>query len=101
MRAFPREEPGAKGAPWFQCGSNFPGRCAGAVLGRLSIGCMSTGLLTAAEVAERLGVPKSWVYEQSRRGVIPTVVLGRYRRFREQAISRMIEELEQGAARGC
>jgi excisionase family DNA binding protein len=62
---------------------------------------MSTGLLTAAEVAERLGVPKSWVYEQSRRGVIPTVVLGRYRRFREQAISRMIEELEQGAARGC
>jgi predicted DNA-binding transcriptional regulator AlpA len=29
---------------------------------------MSTRLLTAAEVAALLGVPKTWVYEQSRRG---------------------------------
>ncbi len=42
-----------------------------------------------------LGVPKSWVYE--RRGVIPTVALGRYRRFREEAIERMLERLEQSA----
>ena len=42
-----------------------------------------------------LGVPKSWVYEQSRRGLIPTVALGRYRRFREEAIARMIEQLER------
>ena len=45
-----------------------------------------------------LGVPKSWVYEQSRRGLIPTVALGRYRRFRAEAIAAMVERLEQGAA---
>jgi excisionase family DNA binding protein len=57
---------------------------------------MSTRLLTASEVAALLGVPKSWVYEQSRRGLIPTVELGRYRRFREGAIERMVEQLERG-----
>jgi excisionase family DNA binding protein len=55
---------------------------------------MSTRLLTAAEVAELLAVPTSWVYEQSRAGRIPTVALGRYRRFREEAIAAWIEQLE-------
>jgi excisionase family DNA binding protein len=59
---------------------------------------MSTRLLTAAEVAEMLGVPKSWVYERSREGLIPTVELGRYRRFREEAIERMVEQLEQATS---
>jgi excisionase family DNA binding protein len=59
---------------------------------------MSTRLLTAAEVASMLGVPKSWVYQRSRQGLIPTVELGRYRRFREEAIARMVEEHEHGAA---
>jgi hypothetical protein len=68
MWAFLRGGPGAKGAPWCQCGANLPGRCAGTVLARLSMGCMSTRLLSAAEVAEMLGVPTSWVYEQSRQG---------------------------------
>ena len=45
-----------------------------------------------------LGVPRSWVYERSRQGLIPTVELGRYRRFRGDAIERMVEELERGAA---
>ena len=55
---------------------------------------MSGSLLTAGEVADLLGVPKSWVYEQSRRGRIPTVTLGRYRRYRREAIERWVEELE-------
>jgi excisionase family DNA binding protein len=59
---------------------------------------MSTRLLTAAEVASMLGVPKSWVYQHSCQGQIPTVELGRYRRFREEAIARMVEELERGLA---
>jgi hypothetical protein len=42
----------------------------------------------------------SWVYEQSRRGRIPTVTPGRYRRFREQAITAWIEPLERGQAGG-
>ena len=48
-----------------------------------------------------LGVPKSWVYEQSRRGLIPTVSLGRYRRLREEAIAGMVEQLEQRADRSA
>ena len=47
---------------------------------------MSASLLTADQVADLLGVPKSWVYEQSRTGRIPTVTLGRYRRYRREAI---------------
>jgi excisionase family DNA binding protein len=47
-----------------------------------------------------LGVPKSWVYEQSRAGRIPTVTLGRYRRYRREAIEAWLEELESEGADG-
>lgn len=56
-------------------------------------------LLTADQVAQMLGVPKSWVYEQSRRGRIPTVTLGRYRRYRAEAIHSWVEKLETGEVR--
>ena len=52
------------------------------------------GLLTAREVAAMLGVPVSWVYEQSRRGRIPTVTLGRYRRYRWEAIEAWLDRIE-------
>jgi excisionase family DNA binding protein len=55
---------------------------------------VSRSLVTAQEVAELLGVPVSWVYEQSRRGKIPTVTLGRYRRYRVEAIQQWVETLE-------
>jgi excisionase family DNA binding protein len=51
-------------------------------------------LLTAAEVGALLGVPASWVYEQSRLGRIPTVTLGRYKRYRRAAIEEWIGQLE-------
>ena len=38
-------------------------------------------LLTPEELADRLKVPLSWVYEQSRQGNIPTHRIGRYLRF--------------------
>jgi excisionase family DNA binding protein len=38
-------------------------------------------LLTAAEAAELLNVPKSWIYRETRAGRLPHVQLGRYRRF--------------------
>jgi excisionase family DNA binding protein len=38
-------------------------------------------LLNSEELADRLRVPVSWVYEASRRGDIPTVRIGRYIRF--------------------
>ena len=69
------------------------------VLSQFSVAGMSTHLLTAAEVASMLGVPKTWVYEQSRAGRIPTVPLGRYRRFRPEAIEAWVEELERRGGR--
>jgi len=39
------------------------------------------GLLTSEDLADRLKVPLSWVYEQSRQGKIPTHRVGRYIRF--------------------
>jgi excisionase family DNA binding protein len=41
----------------------------------------TAGLLTPEDLADRLKVPLSWVYEQSRQGKIPTHRLGRYIRF--------------------
>jgi excisionase family DNA binding protein len=61
---------------------------------------VNAALLTAAQVAEVLGVPKSWVYEQSRRGRIPTVTLGRYRRYRLEAIDSWIRDLEAAGSNG-
>ena len=52
-------------------------------------------LLTAEEVAELLGMGVDWVWEQSRRGRIPTVRLGRYRRYRREAIERWLRDLER------
>ena len=55
-------------------------------------------LLTVDEVAERLGVTKDWVWAQARAGRIPHVQLGRYRRFREEALERWLAELEARSA---
>lgn len=52
-------------------------------------------LLTADDVAEMLGVRRDWVYEQSRQGRIPTVTLGRYKRYRREAIEDWCKDLEQ------
>jgi excisionase family DNA binding protein len=41
----------------------------------------SAELLTPEDLAEKLKVPLSWVYEQSRQGNIPTHRMGRYIRF--------------------
>jgi excisionase family DNA binding protein len=50
-------------------------------------------LLTADELAERWQVPKTWIYEKTRKGEIPTVPLpGKYRRYSLDAI----EQFEAG-----
>ena len=43
-------------------------------------------LLTADELAERWQVPKSQVYRLTRDDVLPTVKIGRYYRYRLDAI---------------
>ena len=54
-----------------------------------------TRLLTVDDVAERLGGTKDWVWAQARAGRIPHVQLGRYRRFREEALDEWLDELER------
>jgi excisionase family DNA binding protein len=49
---------------------------------------MTGRLLTAEQLAERWQVPKSHVYRLAREGRIPCVELGRYRRFRLDAIEQ-------------
>lgn len=64
--------------------------------------CISYGsdpLLTAAEVAELLSVPVSWVREHTRSGRIPHIQLGRYIRYREQTLVRWVAEQEAGSFR--
>ncbi len=64
---------------------------------RLSLGM--TRLLKARGVAERLGVTTTWVWAQTRAGQIPHAQLGRYRRFREEAIEQWLAQLEQNSVK--
>jgi excisionase family DNA binding protein len=55
---------------------------------------MSERLLNAAEVAELLAVPESWVREHTRNGSLPCIQLGRYIRYRREAILTWLESCE-------
>lgn len=59
---------------------------------------MTDRLLDAAEVAELLSVPTSWVREHTRNGHLPHVELGRYKRYRIEKVLAYIEEQEAGGA---
>lgn len=52
-----------------------------AAAGRDGGGDVTKRLINAAEAAELLGVPKSWVLAQARRDALPNIKLGHYRRF--------------------
>ncbi len=54
--------------------------------------------MTAPEVAELLSVPVRWVRDHTRSGHIPHVVLGRYKRYRREAVLAWVEEQESGGA---
>jgi len=60
---------------------------------------MSAELLTADEVAERLRVPRSWVYRAAREGDLPSVRCGRYRRFDEGDVEQWISRQKGTPAR--
>jgi excisionase family DNA binding protein len=46
----------------------------------------SPALLKPEELAEKLNLPLSWIYERSRQGTMPTHRLGRYIRFDLQEV---------------
>lgn len=54
-------------------------------------------LLSAEEVAQRLGMGVDWVYAETRRGRIPHIKLGRYRRYRSSAIDEWLAGIEEAA----
>jgi excisionase family DNA binding protein len=55
-------------------------------------------LLTAEQLAERLGVQPGWVNKAARAGRIPHVRVGRYRRFRWTDIEEWISANATGSA---
>jgi excisionase family DNA binding protein len=55
-------------------------------------------LLTADEVSAMLSVPTRWVRDASRNGRLPTIKLGRYRRYRRQAVLDWLAQQETGGA---
>ena len=57
--------------------------------------CELDELLTAEEVAALLHVPRSTVSNYARRGVLPSIKLGRHRRFVRSDVVYAIERLRQ------
>jgi excisionase family DNA binding protein len=57
---------------------------------------MNERLLTAADVAELLAVPVSWVREATRSERLPYIALGRYRRYSRAAIEAWLAEQRGG-----
>jgi excisionase family DNA binding protein len=53
-------------------------------------------LLTLDEVAAILKLPKSWIYERTRRKLIPHVKLGKYLRFSRAALSKWVRGADEG-----
>lgn len=58
-----------------------------------------TRLWTAEEVAELLGVSHEYVWQLSREGRIPTVSLGRTRRYRRESILAWLDRIESPGGR--
>jgi excisionase family DNA binding protein len=56
---------------------------------------MTDRLLDATEVAELLHVPVTWVRESTRSGAMPSIELGRYRRYQREAVLKWLEECKR------
>ena len=56
---------------------------------------MTDRLLDAKEIAERLGVPETWVRESTRSGAMPAIRLGRYWRYDMADVDAWIETCKQ------
>jgi excisionase family DNA binding protein len=53
-------------------------------------------LLDAREVAQLLNVPESWVREHTRSGTLPSVELGRYKRYQREALLSWLDSCTTG-----
>jgi len=57
---------------------------------------MSDRLLNAAEVAEMLSVPETWVRAETRANRLPHLELGRYKRYDRAAVLAWLEGQRAG-----
>ena len=57
---------------------------------------LSQKLLSIEELAELLGVPKSWIYRRTSLGEIPYLKLGRYVKFDLDQVTAWVEEKQAG-----
>jgi excisionase family DNA binding protein len=53
-------------------------------------------LLTVAQLADQLGVSRSWVYAKVEAGELPYLRIGRYVRFATQAVDTYLEAQRRG-----
>ena len=60
----------------------------------------SEPLLTVQQVAERFGVPVSWVYQKCDSGELPSRKLGHYRRLVPSEIESFLDSCRQESSRG-
>jgi excisionase family DNA binding protein len=58
---------------------------------------VSDRLLSAGQVAGKIGMTTDFVYALTRRDAIPYLRFGRTLRFRAEAIDRWLEESERGS----
>jgi excisionase family DNA binding protein len=65
-----------------------------------SNGLLAEPLLHAEDVARLVGMTPKWIYDETRKGRIPHIKLGRYYRYRESSISRWLAALEAGGEGG-
>jgi excisionase family DNA binding protein len=60
---------------------------------------MADRLLSVDDVAQRLGVPRSWVYQKAEAGVLPAFKVGRYIRFSGEALESWLAQQQVGVRR--
>ena len=54
-----------------------------------------------AELAERTGLPRSWIYSKAEDGTLPHLKVGRHLRFVPSEIARWLEGRRRGPRRGA
>jgi excisionase family DNA binding protein len=67
----------------------------------MDTGPITDRLLSVAEVAQRLHVHVTWVYQQSLAGTLPSRKIGRYLRFDPAEVDAYVEAAPRGAKAGA
>ena len=60
---------------------------------------MDDQLFTAKDVAAWLNITEAWVQQQAREGDLPSIALGRYRRFRAADVQAWIDSKSSNGRR--